>query len=188
VDDRLPTFRDFIAPALAAGFDWAVDLYYPSPTKLTNDPNVLKLWTTLRFTEESRTARYKWHCRRSKIVKNFLGEIMLHAGEGGDGGYHYINVLEERHDFSSFNHILLGGCSIARLNDRDWGRRWHEISGSRAYDRVLDRGIGGLLHYFVMRVGCTIEIGDGQASIVCQKGDFFEWKPREQWLEEQRHR
>lgn len=186
MEEKLPKFRDFIAEVLAEGYDWAVDLYFPSPTKGSDDPKLLKLWENPKFTEQGREAIDKWRSKRSRCVKHWLAEIMLHAGQGGDDGYRYINVLEEREDFSSSNHILLGGCSLIGLNDRNWKQRWHEMSGGTTYDRVLDDRIGGLLNYFVMTVGCTIELGVADSSGLYQRSDFFQWKPREQWLEENR--
>lgn len=169
-------FGDFINEVLSEGYDWFFDLYYPSPTEGEHDPELLKLWENPRDTKEGREAIERKTTHRIQCVNDWMGELMVHAGKQE---YRFIKVTELRRDFSCRYYILLGGCRSSGINDRDWHQRWREMSGGYAYERELDERIGGLLHFFVMRLGCPIEIGEVESSRIYDASEFYRWQPKD---------
>jgi hypothetical protein len=163
------TVDGFLEDVIAQGFDWFVTLYFPSPIRNCHDPKLLSFWRFAPLTEEGRAALSQRTARASKCVRNWMGEIMLHAGTPD---YHYLMLVEPRRDRAYLYHILLGGCSGAGLMDRDWKSRWKVMSGGYAYDRVLDDRTQGLLKYLIMMVGCRVEIGVPGSTRSYNKGNF----------------
>ena len=83
-------------------------------------------------------------------------------------------VIENRPSSGdSMFHMLLRGCD---WDPGDFGhcraRRWHEISGGKAFEKELDERIGGLLWHFVAKKGLLLEL-DGERY---SKQDFDDLK------------
>jgi len=170
------SFSEFVKEILEPSYDWYVKLFYPAPTEGHDDPEFLQFWKKARFTPEGRAALERRNEKKAKCIRNWIGEIMLHAGTQG---FRYIKITEDQSDFSSYYHVLFGGCSTAGLTDRDWLKRWKEMSGGSAYERNLDDRIGGLLTHLVMKQENNIEVYLGDTKATYTKDDFRQWKPKD---------
>ena len=76
-------------------------------------------------------------------------------------------------------HVLLGGCELNEYDlESEWGPRWNELSGGKAFMREINERVGGLLRYFVFKERCVMEVdcGEVQDRFMAENfEDFEEW-------------
>jgi hypothetical protein len=167
-----PRFEDFINPVLAEGFNWFGTLHYPTPTIVETDPPLLRRLRAASDHLAGRQEIKKWQAGADKAATNWIWRIMLRAGEPG----RHLLVYERAYDLSLRYHILLGGLSDEKFNSGFSLHAWRQQYDGRAYRRMLDHDrIGGLLRYFVMRVGCPMTVFTDNLNGTFYRGDFFQW-------------
>jgi hypothetical protein len=175
-------FRTFIDDLLLRGFDQFVTLYYPGPRPVweyaDESERLMEARRDLQD-EKRRAARARRFQRAQECYEQWLAEIREKAN-GND--VRYISAIERRASRRDFMfHVLLGGCNWNEFELTDWWKpRWKELSGGTAFPRQIDKRVGGLLRYFVFKVGCVLEVDCGNLQRRFTASDFEdskEWTP-----------
>jgi hypothetical protein len=89
---------------------------------------------------------------------------------GGGSGISYVRVIEKRDTGDILFHVLLRDVP-EEFWQRQWKRRWYELSAGSAWDRRLDAGIERLIQYLFYRVRCDIEISIAGSEIFFPAGE-----------------
>jgi hypothetical protein len=169
------TFDEVITPILAAGVDLFCTVVYPPPRRWKNEWDCAQFRLRAFRGGEARKELDAWRKKREKRARNWLGEIFLRTG---NRSFRSIVVTEECRDLSYRYHVLMGGICLEKLQKLDWKKRWKEMSGGYGYERQVHERTGGLLGYFVMRLGCPMEVFVGESPENYSRDDFLPWKPR----------
>ena len=173
-------FKPFIDDLLLEGFDSFVTLYFPGPRPSWEYATE---WELIResirdFTDEKRrAARQRRLDRALGSHERWLAEVREKAPSANT---RYISVIEDRAGKRDVMfHVLLGGCELNEYDlESEWGPRWNELSGGKAFMREINERVGGLLRYFVFKERCVMEVdcGEVQDRFMAENfEDFEEW-------------
>jgi hypothetical protein len=148
---KMRSFRSLVNAALEAGFERFYDIEYPAPTRPKDIED---------------------HGRVEKLARDWVGRVMLSTGTRKHA---HIRVTEARSDGSIVFHIFLGGCDWEKFEKGRYLQRWYEKTGGAAYKRSLEPArLGGLLHHFVMKLDCRMEVLAGaiDPNMTFRRSDF----------------